>query len=56
MTPTRNRRQPPSETILEQWRLHNPFERASAELIRRAQEYERQGKKQQVMDSEAALL
>jgi hypothetical protein len=56
MTHTTSRRTPPSESILEEWRLHNPFERASAELIRRAQEYERQGKKQQVMDSEAALL
>lgn len=56
MTPAASRRTPPSEHILEEWRLHNPFERASAELIRRAQEHERQGKKQQVRDSEDALL
>lgn len=56
MTPTTSHRTPPSESILDEWRKHNPFDRASAELIRRAQEYERQGKKQQVMDSETALL
>lgn len=56
MTDISNRRTPPSEHILEEWRLHNPFERASAELIRRAQEHERKGKKQQVKDAEDALL
>lgn len=37
MTPTRNRRAPPSEDILRQWAQHNPFERASADLIKQAQ-------------------
>lgn len=37
MTLTSQRRSPPSEDILRQWQTHNPFERASSDLIKKVQ-------------------
>ncbi|MEN9885508.1 MAG: hypothetical protein RL758_86 [Pseudomonadota bacterium] len=36
------RRPPPSEEILRQWLQHDPFERASTDLIRQIQKLARQ--------------
>lgn len=33
---------PPSERILREWQQHNPFERASVELVREAQKLNRE--------------
>ena len=41
-----NRRTPPSEDILRQWAQHNPFERASADLIKQAQRVTREQRQQ----------
>ena len=46
MTTTSQRRQPPSEDILRQWANHWPFERASADLIRQAQQHATQQRRQ----------
>jgi ribosomal protein S21 len=35
-------RTPPSEAILQEWQQHNPFERASTELIRQIQQLAKQ--------------
>ena len=47
MTPTSSRRTPPSEDILRQWQTHNPFERASADLIKQVQRVTREQRQQQ---------
>ena len=41
-TPATRSSIPPSEHILRQWAQHNPFERASVDLIRRVQKLARQ--------------
>lgn len=56
MTNTSQRRSPPSEGILQEWAKHWPFERASAKLIRKAQQAERQRKGEAVRDVEEALF
>lgn len=40
-------RTPPSEDILRQWMQHNPFERASKDLIRQIQQLVKQPKQPQ---------
>jgi hypothetical protein len=45
-TTTSQRRSPPSEDILREWAQHWPFERATADLIRRAQQHTNQQRRQ----------
>jgi hypothetical protein len=40
-------RTPPSEAILKEWQQHDPFERASTELIRQIQQLAKEPKQPQ---------
>lgn len=52
---TRPKRISPSDQILQQWQQHWPFERASADLIRQAQQVVRQQKREQPQGEPAPL-